>query len=176
MFLPHISRQEMCCVKVVEINNIQYTCFSSTTCHSQCINLKSRFHSDWIAVFASSLEDYFLFSILILLFLLLILLLRLPIQLKPTPNTRTLDLVGRSQPIGDCIHRRLYGSVDDHGGCRFERWCRRGCCCFGGTSLNGRSRGGNKGFSTDSEKRCNDCDGGYSYHDMCWVERILILF
>mmetsp|Transcript_10771 Transcript_10771/g.23870 ORF Transcript_10771/g.23870 Transcript_10771/m.23870 type:complete len:168 (-) Transcript_10771:141-644(-) len=56
-----------------------------------------------------------------LVFIFLLIFLRLPVQLKRIPNSRSLNFISRSQTIRDCINRGLYGSVNEHGGCRIER-------------------------------------------------------
>ena len=56
-----------------------------------------------------------LFLLLLLLLLLPILaILRLSIQLEPFPDSGSLDLVRRAQPVRDRVDRGLYGSVNDH--------------------------------------------------------------
>ena len=84
-------------------------------------------------------------SLISVLFLLVLrfLLIRLPTQLESIPHSCALDFVSYSQSIRDSIYRRLYGSVDNHCWCRFERrWRRRCCFCRdgGGTSSNSSSR------------------------------------
>lgn len=122
-------------------------------------------HQDIIRICCCVFTSHGLISVLFLV-LFILLLRRLPAQLKRIPNSRTLDFVGHSQPICDSIYRRLYGSVDEHGGCRTERrwggWRRRrpGCCGDGGgdTSLNG-SRWYER-FANIGAKDSNDYEGG----------------